>query len=267
MTANLDFSTGQEPRVSVRVSGWRADRKEAFATQARQIDAITAVHSAGGATSFYVYYDPERISESELKVRLTELVRSIQGIGGQALDAIEEIPPNVLTDNGESLTDNGEYITDTEPVRATAFADASAWTGIVSLPERVAAFKQLAPIALAAVDSLLNQLETSGDNGGPPLDERQEAIDALRALHDALGSLLAAAENPRFEWIDGEGLVATCAHFAVRAAEKLRGDPMPFAVSGLVVALCSVFGFPGLGGWLGAATLEMQKTRKSGQIS
>ncbi|MBB4836951.1 nitroreductase [Sphingomonas kyeonggiensis] len=260
MAENLDLSTGEEHRISVGVSGWSQAHKDSFAHGARQLDGVTAVRSAGGSTSFYVYYDPASTTGTVIRPRLQELAHSVGAVSAKADEKPDTVPSDAAPTNGTPPTASGDHIPLPEPEPAAPPAiDSSAWTGITSLQERVVAFKNLAPVALAAVDSLITELEEPGSNGGPPLDERKEALDALKALHEALGALLAAAERPGFQWVDGEGLVASTMHFALRAGEKLKDDPMPFAVSALLVALFSVFGAAGIGGWLGSATLRMQK--------
>lgn len=244
MSANLNLSTGKEYRVSVNVGGWKSEHKGEYAAKAQLLEGVTSVQSAGGSTSFYIYYDPTRVTEDVLGARLTGLAQRIGAFESVSTIEAAELPsaPSTLSDD--------------------LVVNSSAWTGIANVQERIIAFKQLAPVALAAVDSLVAQLEVPGDNGGPPLDERQEAVEALRELQAALGDLLAMVDKPGFAWADGEGLAASCAHFAIRATEKLRDDPIPYAASGLVLALCSVFGFPGVGGWLGAVALRMQKSAK-----
>ncbi|MDQ0248449.1 hypothetical protein J2W22_000496 [Sphingomonas kyeonggiensis] len=246
MADTLNFSTGKEPRIYVEVSGWPAASKASFEEQAAEIRGVTEVRGAGGSIGYYVYFDTGLTSEDRVSAALSAIAGAILRQGrGEAREAAGIVPEMVTISPA--------------PPEPAPTIPSSSWTGIASLPERVAAFKQLAPVALAAVDSLIVELDRPGDNGGPPLDERKEALAALRDLHAALGALLAAAENAESPWIDGEGLVASSVHFAKRAADKLKDDPMPFAVSGLLVAVFAALGVPGLGGWLGSATLRMQK--------
>lgn len=262
MTSNLDLSTGKEHRISVGVGGWNSEDKSTFEAQAQKLDGVTSVQGAGGGISFYVYYDPAITTEAELSQTLSTLATSIGVFNHPSGDGAEKFPSGVLTTNEEQLGIGSQHASLGDPDQAlTAQTRASTWTGMASVQERVVAFKQLAPIALAAVDNLIAQLETSGHNGGPPLEEHQEAIDALRSLHVILGNLLSAVEKPGFQWVDAEGMVQSCAHFAIRSVEKLKNDPLPFAVSGLALAVCSVLGFPSVGGWLAAATFELQKRR------
>lgn len=242
MAENLDLATGKEPRISVNVSGWEAAKKSHFAKLVQELDSVERVQSAGGSTCFYIYYHPAKISEDGLTEHLKTLANSI----GAFVEAHSSNPADYSSPSLEPDI----------PVTA------SDWTGIKSVQERIVAFKQLAPVALAAVDSLMTRMQSSGDNGGPPLDEREEAIDALRGLHATLGKLLVAVEKPSFAWVDGEGLIASCAHYAKRAHQALCHDPMPFAASGLVLAIFATLGFPGLGGWLSGAALAIRRSSK-----
>ena len=66
-------------------------------------------------------------------------------------------------------------------------ASSQAWTGVKSRSERLIAVQTLFPLAKAAIESLIDELSKPSGNGGPILDEKQEAIDQLRLLHTALG--------------------------------------------------------------------------------
>ncbi|MDK8184268.1 MULTISPECIES: hypothetical protein [Sphingomonas] len=237
--AQLDFSTGKEPRVYAEVQGWPEAAKSEFASRAGRIRGVTEVRGAGGTIGFYVYFNPRETNEAEVGEQVTLIARTILGtLPGATVDAT---------------------VPSATPATEPPDVPASSWTGMTNLQERVAAFKHLAPVAIAAVDALIADVEKSGDNGGPPLDDRKEALEALRALRDALSALLAAAETPGFLWVDGEGLAASAVQFAMRAGDKLKSDPMPFAVSALLVTLFTTLGCPGIGGWLAAASLELQK--------
>ena len=107
-----------------------------------------------------------------------------------------------------------------------------AWTGIERPAARLKAVRALLPLAQAAVEGMISVLEETGDNGGPVLDERTEAIENLRALHKSLGELLQAADLGHLEDQLGEGLAAEAARYAKRAAHALKSDP--HAVCGIV---------------------------------
>jgi len=68
------------------------------------------------------------------------------------------------------------------------------WTGVADRRMRVTAVRELLPLAQASVEGLMVQLAQPGANNGPLLDERVEALEHLRALHPALGNLIAATE-------------------------------------------------------------------------
>lgn len=137
--------------------------------------------------------------------------------------------------------------------------DPTAWTGAATPTERIAAVKTLLPVAQSAVAQLLASLEAPGHNGGPKLDETEEAIKELRQLHSALGQLLLAADEGRLTDAFNDGLATEAARFAKRAAKALRNDPIPYALSGTVLAILSACSFPGIGGFLSAVALSMKK--------
>ncbi|WCP71534.1 hypothetical protein [Sphingomonas hankookensis] len=137
--------------------------------------------------------------------------------------------------------------------------DSSAWTGAISPAERTIAVKTLLPVAIAAVDQLIDTLETPGHNGGPPRDETVEAIANLRALHTALGELLTAADEGRLQEAFAGGLPVEIARFAKRAAKNLRDDPLPYAMSALFLSICSACGISGIGGYLSGVAMAMKR--------
>lgn len=137
--------------------------------------------------------------------------------------------------------------------------DSSAWTGASTSAERTIAVKTLLPVAIAAVDQLIDTLETPGHNGGPPRDETVEAIANLRALHKALGELLTAADEGRLQDAFAGGLPVEIARFAKRAAKNLRDDPLPYAMSALFLSICSACGISGIGGYLSGVAMAMKR--------
>jgi hypothetical protein len=138
-------------------------------------------------------------------------------------------------------------------------ADSSAWTGIQTPAAKLTAVRALLPLAQAAVEGMIAALEEPGDNGGPVLDERAEAIDNLRALHKSLGDLLQAADSGHLDDQLGEGLAAEAARYAKRAAQALKSDPMPYVASSLLLGLLTTCGLPGIGGYLGGVALTVRK--------
>jgi hypothetical protein len=137
--------------------------------------------------------------------------------------------------------------------------DASAWTGVQSTAQQVRAIKTMIPVAQAAIGSLIEHLETPGSNGGPPLDEVAFALEQLRKLHGALDALLAAAEDGKLKETIDAGLVSEIARYGRQAARALRHDPLPYALSGTILAVFTACGFPGLGGYLGGIALAIKK--------
>lgn len=137
--------------------------------------------------------------------------------------------------------------------------DASAWTGATRPNERLLAVKTLMPVARNAVEQLMTLLEAPGHNGGPPLDEVEEAVTELRQLHAALGSLLIAADQGKLAQAFNDGLATEAARFAKRAARALRDDPVPYAIAASVLAVLTACGLPGIGGFLSSVSLQMKK--------
>ena len=137
--------------------------------------------------------------------------------------------------------------------------DASAWTGVQSTTQQAQAIKTLIPVAQAAVGSLIEHLEKPNHNGGPLLDEVEFDVERLRKLHTALGILLTAVEDGKLKDTTNVGLVAEIAQYGKQAARALKHDPLPYALSGVLLALFTVCGAPGLGGYLGGIALAIKK--------
>lgn len=137
--------------------------------------------------------------------------------------------------------------------------DASAWTGVQSTAQQARAIKTLIPVAQAAVGSLIEHLERPNHNGGPQLDEVELAIERLRKLHVALGTLLTAVEEGKLKDTIKCGLIAEIARYGRQTARALKHDPLPYALSGTLLALFTACGFPGLGGYLGGIALAIKK--------
>lgn len=135
----------------------------------------------------------------------------------------------------------------------------SAWTGIESGVARVRAVKSLLPLAQTAIEGMIASLSVPNANGGPPLDQHEEAIENLRELHRTLGALLNAADSGCLEDEMGNGLAAEAARYAKRAARALSRDPMPYISSSLLLGLLTVCGFPTIGGFLADVALNIQK--------
>jgi hypothetical protein len=138
--------------------------------------------------------------------------------------------------------------------------EASDWTGLDTKASRLRAVKNLIPLAQSAVEGMISALSEPGGNNGPLLDHREEALVHLRALHEALGKLLTAADEGHFEDELGQGFAAEASRFAKRAARALRDDPMPYIAQGLLVGVLSACGVPGLGEFLGGIAGAMKKS-------
>jgi hypothetical protein len=166
-----------------------------------------------------------------------------------------------LRDEFEPLLERLEGENTAASVRMPGTYDASAWTGVPNGTQRVRAVQTLIPVAQSAVASLIQHLEQPGHNGGPRLDEVETALTNLRALHSALGKFLTIADEGKLATDVGEGLVLEIARFARRSAKALKEDPIPYALSGTLLALFTACGVPGLGGYLGTVALMMTKSR------
>lgn len=137
--------------------------------------------------------------------------------------------------------------------------DSTAWTGASRPAARLIAVKTLLPVANAAIEELILSLDERGHNGGPPLNTTVEAINSLRSLHTVLGQIIEAADNGAIDAAYHDGMVSEACRYAKRAATKLRDDPMPYAMSAMVLAVLSACGFPGLGGFLSGFAANIQK--------
>jgi len=140
-----------------------------------------------------------------------------------------------------------------------ASADATSWTGIPSRAARLTAVRTFFPVAQAAIEGLIAELSAENGNGAPILDHRAEAIEHLRALHQALGDLLVEADRGHLDDEMGAGLAAEAARFAKRTARALRDDPLPYVTATMLYSVLSLCGLPGLGGHLAGMALTIKK--------
>ena len=140
--------------------------------------------------------------------------------------------------------------------------DPSDWTGVISSKAKIETVRHLLPIAQDAVAKVIGELDRRGDNGGPPLDDREEALDCLRKLHHALGAMLSAIDTETFSEL-GEGLPLEAVRYTTRAIKILRDDPMPYALSTLLMSVFAACGFPGAGAMVSAMALSFTKDRPS----
>jgi hypothetical protein len=82
-----------------------------------------------------------------------------------------------------------------DEIRKPASVSSAAWTGRPSYAERAAIVRTLAPVAIEAVQRLIDDEERACDNGGPVDADRAVALQQLKSLHVALGELIAAVEH------------------------------------------------------------------------
>ena len=135
------------------------------------------------------------------------------------------------------------------------------WTGNESRSQRLRTVQSLLPLAQSAIEGLIDQLSNPGANGGPILDDRQDAIDQLKLLHKTLESLLESIETGRFDDELGGGLAADASRYAKRAARILKDDPLPYVAASLLLGIFSACGFPGIGGYLSGIALTIRKNK------
>jgi hypothetical protein len=137
--------------------------------------------------------------------------------------------------------------------------DSASWTGEPDRVARLKVIRTLLPLAQTAVESMIATLSEPNPNGGPLLDERVDAIEQLRHLHQTLGQLLATVDAGAFDDDLGQSLAAEAARYAKRAARALRDDPMPYLSAALLLGILSACGLPGIGGFLGGVALNIKK--------
>lgn len=138
--------------------------------------------------------------------------------------------------------------------------DASAWTGLAGRAQRVQQVRTMLPVAINAIENLIDSLGNLGGNGGPLLDHRCEALEDLRELHRILGEILDAADDDSLYDDFGQGLPAEAARYAIRAAHALRDDPIPYSVSAMILAIFSALGFTEAGAWVSAVAVTFTKS-------
>jgi hypothetical protein len=84
-----------------------------------------------------------------------------------------------------------------DEVRGTEVTSSAGWTGRPSPREQAAVIQALAPVALEAVQRLIDDEARARDNGGPVDADRAVALQQLKALHQALGDLIQSVEQAR----------------------------------------------------------------------
>jgi hypothetical protein len=140
----------------------------------------------------------------------------------------------------------------------------SSWTGIATAHDRLLAARKLLPLAEATVAGLIAELERPQGNGGPPLEDREEAIRNLKDLQKVLGSIIAELEAGA-DTLKAK-LLDEAAGYVSRAAKALRNDPMPYLVSAGLCALLSLFGAGTLGGYLAGVAATVRKNAHGAEL-
>lgn len=84
-----------------------------------------------------------------------------------------------------------------DEIREPDTVSSAAWTGRPSLKSQAALIQALAPVALEAVQRLIDDEEHVRDNGGPAEADRVIALRQLKSLHQALAELIAFVEHDR----------------------------------------------------------------------
>lgn len=159
-----------------------------------------------------------------------------------------------------SLIENEAASPGQSEASAPPTADPSQWTGIQSRAARLAVVRDIIPIAQEAIDQLIADLSRPGDNGGPPLEEREEAVKALKDFHKALGEVLAAIDEKRFDDELGEGMVAELCRYGQRMVDSVRQDPMRYTLASVVFGTLYAAGLGPAAGFAAGAVLNVKKT-------
>jgi hypothetical protein len=134
----------------------------------------------------------------------------------------------------------------------------SGWTGIESKRERLKAARELLPLAEATVAALIAELERPQGNGGPPLEDRAEAIENLRKLHRVIGELLAKIEGEAAPSLS-QRLLDEATGYLTRFAHSVRNDPMPYLVSAGLFSVFAALGGGPVGGFLAGVASSIKK--------
>lgn len=206
------------------------------------------------------YQDIRRalLRDPEFKSRLPRLVTINGDLGGVWSDLREvsgqwEPRRMFVREQMRSAVDYGM-----ELAAKDASADSSRWTGIQSQRERLIVARKILPLAQASIEGLIAELERPRGNHGPPLEDRQEAIDHLKALHGIIGECIKALETGRGSLSDAT--LKEAASFIARAARGLKDDPMPYLVAGGVAGMLSLLGAGELGSFLAGIALTIRKS-------
>ena len=138
--------------------------------------------------------------------------------------------------------------------------DAAAWTGVRSRSQQLISVRRELGVAQLAVGALIEGLDQEG-NGGPRLDEHEDAVDALRTVHKHLGDLLSAIDRGVLTDELGESFAADIARFCKRAVNDLRCDPSKYTLSLTVFALLSACGAANWGSFIAASVIQISPNK------
>lgn len=197
------------------------------------------------------------LRDEEFKARLPRLVTINGDLGGVWSDLREvsgQWEPRRLFVR-EQMRSSVDYAM--ELAAENASVSSTRWTGIQSQHERLIVARKILLLAQASVEGLIVELERPQGNRGPPLEEREEAIGNLKALHAILGECIEGLETDRGSLSDAA--LREAAGFLARAARGLKDDPMPYLVAGGIAGLLSTLGAGDLGGFLAGIALTIRK--------
>jgi hypothetical protein len=108
--------------------------------------------------------------------------------------------------------------------------------------EHLALAKALLPASIAAVDTLIFDLEQLGGNNGPPVEERDHALSQLREVRGVLDIILRQAELGQLDGILGQDALSRLCDWSRHAFHYFSREKVQFA---------ALIGLPVLGGLLG----------------
>ena len=144
-----------------------------------------------------------------------------------------------------------------------AALNSEAWTGRITRSQRLIGLRAELGVAQLAVEELIAGLADEGGNGGPLLDEHQEALETLRELHQKLGQLLAAIDRGVLTDELGDTLAADIFRFGARAVGMLRADRAKFTLALASFAVLSACGAGDWAGFISSAALQVPKRAKN----
>lgn len=135
-------------------------------------------------------------------------------------------------------------------------SSSSAWTGRVGRAERLIVLQDLLPQAQTCVATLIESYARIGHNDGPALNDI-DPVAELRALHDALGQLIAEVDAGLFNDELGEGVAADAVRYAKNFASAVSYDPIPYAISTAILTIFSVCNLPTAAGFLAMLAISV----------